>query len=304
MRKLIACVTFALALLWVPASGYAQPHSDAQDQSGPEATSYAEREFSEAASLIEAQAFHAAQVRLHRFLEQHPGHGRTGEALYLLGVTYLRVGKPRQAATWFYESYQRYGGGEKAPESLLSLALAMRQMGDGARLCIALREYNTKFTTVSSYSRDQLYKEAIGDHRCELESGAPPGNASDVVHLMESGGTYKVPATINGVLQLHFMIDSGASDVVIPADVVLTLMRTGTILDSDFVGHQSYRLADGSVMRSETFLIRTLTVGNHTIENVLGSVGKVEGSLLLGQSFLSRFSKVSFDYDRSVLLLE
>jgi predicted aspartyl protease len=102
---------------------------------------------------------------------------------------------------------------------------------------------------------------------------------------------------------LNFTIDSGASDVSIPADVVRTLMRTGTLRSEDFLGAQTYRLADGTTVPSETFRIRTLKVGDREIENVIGSVTKVEGTLLLGQSFLSRFNSWSIDNGRSLLVL-
>jgi hypothetical protein len=133
---------------------------------------------------------------------------------------------------------------------------------------------------------------------------SPQSNLGTSVRLIREAGTFKVPVRINGVLELHFTVDSGASDVTIPADVVMTLRRTGTIRDSDFIGEQTYRLADGSTIKSRTFRIRHLQVGARTIDNVLGSVANVEGSLLLGQSFLSRFQRVSFDYGQGVLVLE
>ena len=100
------------------------------------------------------------------------------------------------------------------------------------------------------------------------------------------------------------MVDSGASDVSIPADVVMTLIRTGTLKDQDFVGEQTYRLADGSKVKSKTFRIRQLKVGGRVVDNVLGSIADVNGSLLLGQSFLSRFKSVKFDYAQGVLVLK
>jgi len=51
-------------------------------------------------------------------------------------------------------------------------------------------------------------------------------------------------------------VDGGASEVTIPADVVMTLIRTGTIRASDFIGEQTYRFADGSTVKSRTFRIR------------------------------------------------
>jgi clan AA aspartic protease (TIGR02281 family) len=122
--------------------------------------------------------------------------------------------------------------------------------------------------------------------------------------MQKSGGTFKLPVLINNALTLDFVIDSGASDVSIPADVVMTLMRTGTLKSEDFLGSQTYTLADGSTVPSETFRIRSLKVGDREIENVTGSVTKIEGTLLLGQSFLSRFKSWSVDNEREVLMLK
>jgi predicted aspartyl protease len=109
---------------------------------------------------------------------------------------------------------------------------------------------------------------------------------------------------VNSAITLRFTVDSGASDVSIPADVVLTLIRAGTIESSDFLGEQIYRLADGSTVPSETFRIRSLKVGDREVRNVRGSVAPVSGSLLLGQSFLGRFKTWSIDNQHQVLHLE
>jgi clan AA aspartic protease (TIGR02281 family) len=103
---------------------------------------------------------------------------------------------------------------------------------------------------------------------------------------------------------MDFIIDSGASDVAIPADVVTTLIRTGTLKQSDFLDQKTYKLADGSTIPSQTFRIRSLKVGSKVIENVSGTVASVRGTLLLGQSFLNRFKSWSIDNTKHALVLE
>jgi aspartyl protease family protein len=80
-------------------------------------------------------------------------------------------------------------------------------------------------------------------------------------------------------------------------------MRTGTPKKSDFLGEKTYLLANGSTVPSQTFRIRSLKVGNKVLENVIGSIASVKGSLLLGQSFLSRFKSWSVDNAQHALLL-
>jgi hypothetical protein len=124
------------------------------------------------------------------------------------------------------------------------------------------------------------------------------------IPMEKDGGTYVVGVVINGAIALKFVVDSGAADVSIPADVVMTLMRTGTLTENDFLGTKTYVLADGSKVPSRTFRIRSLKVGDMVVENVTGSMAGAEGALLLGQSFLGRFNSWSIDNNKHILILE
>jgi hypothetical protein len=146
----------------------------------------------------------------------------------------------------------------------------------------------TGFVTCSA-----LAKDAVIDKRPRI-----------LIPLQRQGGTYTAPVLVNGAIILDFILDSGAADVSMPADVVMTLVRTGTLQANDFTGTQTYKLADGSIIPSATFRIRSLIVGNRVVEDVTGGVAPVEGSLLLGQSFLSRFKSWSIDNSRRTLVLE
>jgi len=133
---------------------------------------------------------------------------------------------------------------------------------------------------------------------------APANSARIEVPLKSLGGTFVVPVFINGAITLNFVVDSGAADVAVPADVVGTLVRAGTIEKADITGKQKYMLADGSISPTVTFMIRSLKVGDVLVENVKGSVSPAAGSLLLGQSFLQRFKSWSMDNTKHVLVLE
>jgi predicted aspartyl protease len=91
--------------------------------------------------------------------------------------------------------------------------------------------------------------------------------------------------------------------VLIPADVVQTLVRNGTLAPSDFIGEKTYVLADGSRLPSMTFRLRDLRVGDHRLQNVTASTGPSNSTALLGQSFLSRFKSWTLDNQRHVIVL-
>ena len=85
----------------------------------------------------------------------------------------------------------------------------------------------------------------------------PGAMLKEEIPLIKKGGVYQVPVEINGVITLHFVLDTGAAEVNIPADVALTLYRAGTIQDGDFLPGKTYTLADGSTLNSARFLLRT-----------------------------------------------
>jgi hypothetical protein len=123
------------------------------------------------------------------------------------------------------------------------------------------------------------------------------------IRMERSGGVYVVPVRFNDIITLNAIIDSGASDVSIPADIVLTLMRTKTVTQDDFLGNQTYVLADGSKVPSQQFRIHSLKVGNRTVENVVASIASVNATILLGQSFLGKFRTWSVDNEQHTLIL-
>ena len=123
------------------------------------------------------------------------------------------------------------------------------------------------------------------------------------ISLVKVGGVYALPVEINGVLTLKFVLDSGAAEVNIPADVVLTLMRTGTIKGTDFLPGKTYVLADGSKLKNPRFTIRSLKIGSRHIQDVPASVGPLNSSLLLGQSLLERLGTWGINTQRQMLVV-
>jgi clan AA aspartic protease (TIGR02281 family) len=219
-------------------------------------------------------------------------------AQYYLGAAYWGgQGVPRdlvQAYKWFDLALSRY---PPSNEAIRQWAVMFRDDITGSMSPSQIAEAQK----LASEWRPQSPKIALNEPtttRTE-KSSSPAG-----VALKKVGGTFVVPVEINGALTLDFTIDSGAADVTVPLDVYSTLMRKGTIKDSDVIGEQTYVLADGSTRQSITFVIRSLKVGDIVVENVTGSVGPMQGSLLLGQSFLERFKSWSIDNARHVLVLE
>ena len=99
-----------------------------------------------------------------------------------------------------------------------------------------------------------------------------------------------------------FVLETGANDLAISADVALTLVRAGALRRGHLIGQNSYRMANGSDEVGDVVLLREVRVGDHVVRNVRASITPALGDPLLGQSFLS-FGAMTVDYNRGALVL-
>jgi TolA-binding protein len=111
--------------------------------------------------LWEAGYFPEARQQLSLFLQKYPKHDRSSYARNLLGRAFLDDGQPREAATHFFENYQKDKNGARAADSLLFLSEAMVAIGDTNRACIALAEFGDTYQALATgrlkeqYDRDR-----------------------------------------------------------------------------------------------------------------------------------------------------
>ncbi|PKB14721.1 hypothetical protein B0I00_2319 [Novosphingobium kunmingense] len=120
-------------------------------------------EYSYGFRLYDAKFYPEAQQQLKLFLQKYPKHARASYARNLLGRAYLDDANPREAASWFLQNYQANKRGDRAPDSLLYLAEAMRQLKDTTRACVALAQFGDEYAAEASgrlkVSYDTIRKE-------------------------------------------------------------------------------------------------------------------------------------------------
>jgi predicted aspartyl protease len=112
----------------------------------------------------------------------------------------------------------------------------------------------------------------------------------DVVPISRSGRNFTVNATFNGAMTLPFLVDSGAEVVAVPINVFRGLQQRGAIQESDIIDVGYMGNADGSSRKTIKFFIRELQVGRHIAHNVQALLLPAGSDLLLGQTFLGRFT--------------
>jgi clan AA aspartic protease (TIGR02281 family) len=144
-----------------------------------------------------------------------------------------------------------------------------------------------------------------GWSQCDAAKAAQDSALSrTTARFQRMGGVFVLPGTINGGTKSYFIVDSGAANVQIPEEIAEEMKRAGALGDSDFLGERRFLLADGRGLQQRVFRLRSLQIGERTMENVLAAVGAPRSRALLGQSFLRRLNWWKIDNVKNAIELE
>ncbi len=111
----------------------------------PPAGAGPQEQYDYAIRLLFARDYAGAEKTLTDFLVKNPDNALAGNAYYWLGETHYVRNDFAKSATVFLDAYQKYPDGNKAPDSLLKLALSLGQVGETQAACAALSELGAKF---------------------------------------------------------------------------------------------------------------------------------------------------------------
>ncbi len=124
---------------------------------------------------------------------------------------------------------------------------------------------------------------------------------TEEVPFTKEGGVCKVKCHINN-LPLHFIFDTGASDVSISSVEATFMMKNDYLSAADVMGRQNYVTADGNISEGTVINLRDVQLGTLHLRNVRASVVRNQSApLLLGQSVLSKLGKIEIDNAGKVL---
>lgn len=142
------------------------------------------------------------------------------------------------------------------------------------------------------------------EYRTEKRTKRITASSPTVVKMEEENGVYYIPVTINDV-PMKFIFDTGASVISISETELVFFFKHGLLKEEDFLGNSSFQDANGTVSENKMVNLRTVKIGDKVLENVTASiVPNQKAPLLLGQSALAKFWKISIDNKRKELALE
>lgn len=151
-----------------------------------------------------------------------------------------------------------------------------------------------------------LLKEFEEKHQQEIAADADGDDSAyelkvEEIPFTKEGGVCKVKCAING-LPLHFIFDTGATDVSISSVEATFMAKNDFLSSSDIIGKQNYQTADGNITEGTVINLKDVKLGSLHLNNIKASVVRNQAApLLLGQSVLSKLGKIEIDNMKKVL---
>jgi aspartyl protease family protein len=124
------------------------------------------------------------------------------------------------------------------------------------------------------------------------------------VKMQKKNGVFQIPITINGT-EMYFIFDTGAGLISISNVEVTFLYKQGQLTPDDILGSADFMDANGDILEGVILNLREVAIGNRKLNNVKAVVvNSAKAPLLLGQSALEQFGKISIDYEKAVIIFE
>lgn len=108
-------------------------------------TGGAQEQYDYAFNLTRQGDYAGAEKAFAQFLAQHPTHQLSPNAQYWLGETLYVRNKYKEAAVAFAEAYKKFPKSNKAPDSLLKLAMALGNLNQREDACLALDQLRSDY---------------------------------------------------------------------------------------------------------------------------------------------------------------
>ena len=179
-------------------------------------------------------------------------------------------------------------------EAFLQAVLDLRQLVDQANLAYDELAQNAEArSALDALNQKAKVKLAFGPSRTyqanvKLLEKVEASVLTETVELRKEGGIYWVDVTFNGKVTKPLAFDTGASSVVLPADLAAAIGLKPGKDDPTVRAH----VADGSIVEAKQMTIPSVRVGKFTVNNVVCIVmpaDKEDVPPLLGQTFLKNF---------------
>lgn len=125
-----------------------------------------------------------------------------------------------------------------------------------------------------------------------------------VVSMENINGIKYIWIEVNGI-KLKFIFDTGASSISISSAEAVVLLKQGLLKEEDILDDIYFQDATGGISVGTRINLRTVKIGDRVLRNIEAVVvDNMEAPLLLGQSVLEKFGKITIDNKNNQIIFE
>ncbi len=124
----------------------------------------------------------------------------------------------------------------------------------------------------------------------QIETNTIKSNNNGKIQLpiIPEGNMKFINVTV-GNKKYKYLIDTGASDMIINSDMENYLLQNGYLRLSHYKDSRIYEIANGQRIELKIAILPYIKIGNYKFNDIEIAIGGKSSSLLLGMSFLNRF---------------
>ncbi|HLO45977.1 MAG TPA: retroviral-like aspartic protease family protein [Leadbetterella sp.] len=129
------------------------------------------------------------------------------------------------------------------------------------------------------------------------------GPNSDTLSFISIKGMSYLNVRLSVFDDLYWLLDTGASDLLINKEMEEILKGNGTLGEDNYEGIKDYELANGTIEKCRTYMANNVKIGNYTLNNVGISVSDNGKKILIGRSLLNKFGTITLDNNKNKIYL-
>lgn len=128
------------------------------------------------------------------------------------------------------------------------------------------------------------------------------GPASDTIKVLHFNGLTYLQIKTGSMVQF-WLFDTGASDMLINAEMEEQLKKEGWIKETDALGTKEYEMANGTVETCRRYKVHALKIGSYSVNDITLAVTDRGKRIIAGKSLFNKFSNWVLDNKNNVLIL-
>jgi tol-pal system protein YbgF len=129
--------------------------SEPQNLAAPPPSGDAQTLYQQGYGALLQKDYAGAEAAFSQLVDAYPNDPLAANAQYWLGESYYVRGQYKNAADAFLKGYKKYKSGDKAPDTLLKLGMALAELGQKDAACSTFEELKTKYPGAPEHIGDE-----------------------------------------------------------------------------------------------------------------------------------------------------